>query len=316
MKTVYLSSETKLSPCVATIGFFDGVHRGHRYLISRVIEEARRQGLESTVVTFDKHPRQVLNADFQPKLLSTLDEKIALLSKLGIDNCVVLPFTREMASLSARDFMGEILSRRINARKLITGYDNRFGHNRTEGFDDYVAYGKQMDMDVVQGKPFVINGVNVSSTVIRSFLSEGEVEMAQLCLGYPYTLCGRVVHGSHIGTSIGYPTANIEVGSPDKLVPAHGVYAVKVMIESSPDPKQAMMNIGTRPTFGGETTTLETHIFNETCDLYGQRIAVAFVGRLREERKFESISELRKQLKVDAEQACEIFSKDSVAFAT
>jgi len=287
--------------CVATIGFFDGVHRGHQYLINKVISEARRLGLGSTVITFDKHPRQVLNADFQPRLLSTLDEKIALIRKTGVDNCVVLPFTREMAAMTAREFMGEVLAKTIHARLLITGYDNRFGHNREEGFDDYVAYGKELGMAVERGNPFVFNGVNVSSTVVRSFLSVGEVEMAKLCLGYPYTLSGKVVHGEHVGTDIGFPTANLSVDDPCKLVPANGVYAVRVSLENSPKPMLAMMNIGTRPTFDGKATTLEAHIFDFDGEIYGQRMAVAFERRIRDERKFSSIGELRNQLKRDAE---------------
>lgn len=272
-------------------------------MIGKVISEARRLGLESTVITFDKHPRQVLKADFQPKLLSSLEEKITLIRKTGVDHCVVLPFTREMAAMSAREFMGEVLAKSIHARLLITGYDNRFGHNRKEGFDDYVAYGKEMGMIVERGNPFVINGVNVSSTVVRSFLSEGEVEMAKLCLGYPYTLSGRVVHGEHIGTNIGFPTANICVDDPCKLVPANGVYAVKVSLADSPTPMPAMMNIGTRPTFDGKTTTLEAHIFDFDGEIYDQRMAVAFERRIRDEKKFSSIGELRNQLKRDAEEA-------------
>lgn len=287
--------------CVATIGFFDGVHRGHQYLIAKVVSEARRLGLASTVITFDKHPRQVLNADFQPRLLSSLDEKVALIRKMGVDHCVVLPFTKEMAAMTAREFMGEVLAGSVHARLLITGYDNRFGHNREEGFDDYVVYGKQMGIIVERGNPFVINGVNVSSTVVRSFLSEGEVDMAKLCLGYPYTLSGKVVHGEHIGTDIGFPTANLSIDDPCKLVPANGVYAVKVSLENSPTPMPAMMNIGTRPTFDGKATTLEVHILDFCGEIYGQRMAVAFERRLREERKFSSIGELRNQLKRDAD---------------
>lgn len=264
--------------------------------------------MESTVVTFDKHPRQVLNADFQPRLLSTLDEKIALLSKTGIDNCIVLPFSKEMAILSARTFMNEILSKAIHVHLLITGYDNRFGHNREEDFNDYVAYGKEIGMAVEHGNPFVINGVNVSSTVVRSFLSEGEVEMATLCLGHPYTLSGKVVHGEHIGTGIGFPTANIYVDDPCKLIPANGVYTVDVSLNCSSKPLQAMMNIGTRPTFGGKSTTLEVHIFDFNGEIYDQEMTIAFKQRLRSEKKFSSIEGLRNQLKKDAEIAKSLFS--------
>ena len=174
-----------MRPCVATIGFFDGVHRGHRFLIERLKEDAQRTGLESTVITFERHPRQVLSADYQPKLLTTFEEKMLLLSKTGVDNCAVLQFDRQMALLTAREFMERVLSGLLNVKKLYIGYDHRFGHNREEGFEDYVRYGRELGIEVLQNTAFDLEGVNVSSSVIRSFLQEGEVEMAARCLGYP-----------------------------------------------------------------------------------------------------------------------------------
>lgn len=311
MNTIRLSDDiVDMRPCVATIGFFDGVHRGHRYLIKTVIEEAWQRGLESTVITFDRHPRQVLHSDFQPRMLSTYDEKIALLSKTGVDNCVVLPFNEEMASLSAYDFMQSVLSGKLNVRALVTGYDNRFGHNRSEGFEDYVRYGRMMGIDVLCGEPFVLNGVNVSSSVIRSFLQEGEVEMASMCLGYPYTVVGHVVRGEHIGTGIGFPTANLVPDDASKLMPNGGVYAVRVAIAGMPEAGPAMMNIGNRPTFGGTTTTHEVHIFHFSDDIYNRQMGVSFHKRLRAERKFRTADELVGQLKKDAEEAQRYLNKD------
>ena len=295
------SDDTVAAPCVATIGMFDGVHRGHRYLLKRVIEMAREQGMQSTVITFDRHPRQVLHSDFQPSMLSTFDEKLLLLSKTGVDNCIILPFDEHMAALPAYDFMQQVLVQQLNVRTLLMGYDNRFGHDRTETFDDYARYGRKIGIDVQQGQAFVLNGVNVSSSVIRSFLSEGEAELAEMCLGYPYTLAGHVVKGEHIGTGIGFPTANLQVDDNWKLIPAPGVYAVKVRLEGSLVLRHAMMNIGTRPTFDGKKQTIETHIFRLSDDLYGQWMAVSLMHRLRAERKFSSKEELIKQLQKDAE---------------
>lgn len=299
-----------MKPSVATIGFFDGVHRGHRYLVKHVMEVAHEQGMESTVITFDRHPREVLHNGFQPRMLSTFDEKIVLLSKTGVDNCVVLPFDEQMAALSAHDFMAKVLCDRLKVKTLIIGYDNRFGHNRNEGFDSYARYGREMGMDVLQGQAFVLNGVNVSSSVIRSFLQEGEVEMAERCLGYPYTIIGKVVEGEHVGTDIGFPTANLQVLDSNKLIPVAGVYAVKVRLEHSMEMKHAMMNIGNRPTFDGKKTTLEVNIFRFEGELYGEKLGVAFIHRLRAEQKFKSPAELVVQLKKDLKMVEKQFEKD------
>lgn len=284
---------------VATIGFFDGVHCGHRHLIRQVTEEARRRSLTSLVVTFDRHPRQVLDSGYCPRMLTTFTERIQLLSQTGVDRCVVLPFSRSMAALTARDFMGEVLKKRLGVEVLVTGYDSRFGSGRTEGFDDYVAYGRELDMEVLRGEPLSVGGVSVSSSVIRSLLSEGEVGMAARCLGYPYMLAGTVVTGEQIGRRIGFPTANIRPEDEAQLVPAPGVYAVMVSLPSAGRQLSGMMNIGRRPTFGGERMTLEVHIFGFNGDIYGQRVAVSFVSRLRGERKFRSGDELAAQLAED-----------------
>ena len=246
------------SDLVATIGFFDGVHRGHKFLINNVIDCAKRSGgMQSAVITFDRHPRLVLHKDFQPQLLTTADEKAERLKATGVDRCFILHFDEEMASLSAYDFMKTVLRDRLNVRKLITGYDNRFGHNRSEGFEDYVRYGHELGMEVARAEAFTLNGVQVSSSVVRSFLSAGEIRMASMCLGYNYTLTGKVVDGHHEGRKMGFPTANIEVNDKQKLVPEAGVYAVKAVTDGGARTYGGMMNIGTRPTFDGTDTTLE-----------------------------------------------------------
>lgn len=309
MKVIRLSRDVVAAePCVATIGFFDGVHRGHQHLIRQVAETAQALGLGSTVITFDRHPRQVVKTDFRPRLLSTLDEKLQLLAATGIDRCAVVAFDERMASLTARDFMQTVLRDQLDVRTLIIGYDNRFGHNRTDGFDDYVRYGREMGMDVRQATPFVLDGVNVSSSVIRSLLQEGEVGMASMCLGRDYMIAGTVASGEHIGTKIGYPTANLQIGDGMKLVPAAGVYAVAACVGGDERPRAAMLNIGTRPTFGGDHTTIEAHLLRFSGDIYGQAMSVAFVKRLREERRFRNAAELACQLKRDAVEAENVFN--------
>lgn len=296
---------------MATIGFFDGVHRGHQFLIANVMEEARKTGLQSLVITFDRHPRQVLSQDYQPRLLTTLDRKLQLLSLTGVDNVAVLHFTKEMAALSAHDFMQQILYDKLNVRKLIIGYDNRFGHDRTSGFEDYVEYGKKTGIWVIQSQAFVLHGINVSSSVIREMLAEGDVERAADCLGYPYTIVGTVVHGLENGRKMGFPTANVDLRGSGQLIPAPGVYAVRARSTSTMSFHRGMLNIGTRPTFGGTEISIEVNIFNWADDLYGKELAVCFLHRVREERRFDSMEELEQQLKKDKEYIEQLFIKDT-----
>ncbi len=312
MKTIYLGKDhINKKPCFATVGFFDGVHRGHRFLIGHLMEDARKEGVASTVVTFDKHPRQVLHSDYQPKLLTTFEEKRALLEATGVDNCVVLPFSEEMAALSARDFMQHVLKEQLGVDTVYIGYDNRFGHNRAEGFDDYAAYGREVGMNVVHEQAFVLNGVNVSSTVVRNYLQQGEVELAEQCLGYPYFLQGKVVAGFQEGRRIGFPTANLQPEEPEKLIPAPGVYAVLAQVEGEPENRQAMMNIGTRPTYGGCDMSMEVHILHFSEEIYRKNLTVRWIHRLRAEKKFPSPTVLSEQLKEDMRMVEEQFERDA-----
>lgn len=321
MKTIYynLTEQRKgatqpdvegLQPCVATIGFFDGVHRGHQFLIRHLVETARREGLESTIITFDEHPRKVLQSDYQPEMLCTLDSKLLLLSKTEVDNVVVLHFDQVLAALSAREFMQRVLHDRIQVKKLFVGYDHRFGHNREETFEDYVEYGKELGIEVVQNQAFVLNGIHVSSSVIRSFLREGEVELANQCLGFPYTIVGKVVNGYHEGRRLGFPTANLDISHFGQMIPAPGVYAVMARLEKTVEMKRGMMNIGVRPTFNGKRITLETHIFHFDGDIYGQLLLVSFVKRIRGEQKFDSPEELAEQLREDEKVVLDLFDED------
>lgn len=295
-------------PCVATIGFFDGVHRGHQFLIDEVKTEAAKAGLQSLVITFDRHPRQVLQQSYQPQLLTTLDEKLRLLSLTGIDDIYVLHFTQDMAALTAKEFMSQILHDKLHVRKLVIGYDNRFGHNRAEGFDDYVQYGRDLGIEVIQAHPFEISGVKVSSSVIRAFLNGGEVEMAKRCLGRPFMLSGTVVRGFQEGRKMGFPTANLQTAE-GLLIPADGVYAVKVKVCDTGKWLPAMTNIGTRPTFHGTAQTLETHIFDFDRDIYGAPMTVGFIRRIRGERMFDGEHALAEQLKKDEQEIRKILKQ-------
>lgn len=306
METIYLNQVRKrLAACVATVGMFDGVHRGHQHVIGRVVELAHEMGLAATVITFDKVPRQVLDPSFRPQLLSTLEEKETVIRQLGVDTLAILPFTRETAGLSARAFMQQVLREQLQTEVLVTGYDNRFGHDRTEGFEDYVHYGRELGMQVVRGDVQLMDDGErpVSSSLIRQLLAEeGRVDLMPHYLTRLYQLRGTVTAGEHIGHRLGYPTANLEPDEADKLIPAPGAYAVWATLEGEQQPRAAMMNIGHRPTFHGHRQTLEVNILDFEGDLYGQTMSVSFVERLRAERRFESAEALTAQLETDKEQ--------------
>lgn len=293
----------------ATIGFFDGVHTGHVFVIRHLKAVAFRTGCESMVITFDKHPRQVVDPAWQPQLLTTLDEKAERLRLTGIDVLVVLRFDRAMAALTARRFMQEVLRDSLHVEHLLTGYDNRFGHDRTEGFSDYVAYGRELGISVERSHRVTTDDDElVSSSLVRRMLSEGDVEQAARCLGYCYRLSGRVVHGEQVGRRLGFPTANIMPTDDSRLVPAAGVYAVMVAIEGSDGQYKGMMNIGTRPTFGPHGRTLEVNIFDFEGDIYNKVLTVSFAGHLRSEQRFDTPEALVAQMQRDAEQARHLLS--------
>lgn len=286
-----------LEPSVATIGFFDGVHCGHRFLIQQVRDEAVRRGMRSMLVTFTQHPARVLRPEVELHLLTTTDEKMQLLRETGIDDVQMLPFTPQLAALSAREFMERVLRDRFNVRTLVIGYDHRFGHNRAEDFEDYVKIGNEIGMDVVRARE--LDGIHVSSSAIRRALSEGRVEDAAAMLGRPYTLGGTVVRGHHVGTDLGFPTANLRLDDPDKLIPMNGAYAVEVCIGTG-RVVQGMLNIGTRPTLdNGTDRSIEVHLFDFHEDIYEQHMEIHFLRFIRNEKKFDTVVELQKQLQAD-----------------
>lgn len=295
------TSDTRLRPCAATIGFFDGVHLGHRYLIGLVREAAAARSLASLVITFPVHPRKVMQAGYQPRMLSSFDEKCTLLADTGVDYCAALPFTRELAAYSAREFM-QMLYDRLQVRALVIGYDHRFGRNRSEGFAEYCRYGDAMGMEVLRAEAYERGGASVSSSVVRLLLEEGEVALAAGCLGYNYALTGRVIGGQQIGRTLGYPTANIEVADGDKLIPADGVYAVRVSVGSQT--YKGMLNIGLRPTIEAASgRTIEVHLLHFEGNLYDTLLRVEFVARIRGEQKFPTREALAARLQEDAREA-------------
>ena len=291
---------------VATIGFFDGVHRGHQFVIGCVAAEARRRGLRSVVVTFDRHPREVVAGSTAPELLTSLADKRRLIVEAGADDCEVLHFDKELAGLSAREFMSEVLRRRLGVEVLLLGYDNRFGRRdgNDEGFEDYVEFGRKLGIEVMRLEQYE----RISSSAIRKAIASGNVTVANGLLGRRYSITGTVVHGFAEGHKLGFPTANLSTESIPQLIPGRGVYLVRVtgLQDSTLSGQYGMMNIGMRPTFGGEALSVEVNILDYSGDLYGRELRVELVQRIREERCFSSHDALRCQLEQDRETCREL----------
>jgi riboflavin kinase/FMN adenylyltransferase len=283
---------------VATVGFFDGVHLGHRFLLKEVIRIARQQQRPSAVITFARHPRVVLQADYQPKLLNSFEEKLQHLASTGIDYCIVLDFTIELSQLSAEDFIRSVLSRQWGVKTLFTGYDHRFGHQRADGFEQYAAYAAACGMEVVEAARFVADEVAVSSSEVRKQLALGRVDTAAKLLTYPYQLKGHIVQGHRIGRTLGFPTANICIDEVFKVRPRFGVYAVWVDLLG--ERYKGMLYIGDRPTMAnGDEPSIEVHILDFQGDIYTNEIIVSFIYYVREDIRFRSMEELKEQLKRD-----------------
>lgn len=294
MEVIDLSQEIigeKPTKVVATLGFFDGVHMGHRHLIDQVKKEAERQGLPSAVITFPVHPRKVLQSDYQPKLICGYTEKIAQLVTTGIDYVFSIPFTREISMLSANDFICNVLSDQVNVSTLVIGYDHRFGRNREEGFEDYVKYGNAKGINILQATELRLDDDNVSSSEIRRLLMNGNIVKANNLLTYHYTLSGKIVEGYQVGRTIGFPTANMKIWEKYKVVPQLGVYAVYVHFNNNV--KEGMLYIGKRPTLHNDPQiSVEVNIFDFDGDLYNQSLTVEFVDFIRGDEKFTTVEKL------------------------
>lgn len=301
-----LQHRIKVPGYAAAIGFFDGVHKGHQFLINQVKQEAEVRGMQSAVITFSVHPRQVVQTDYVPSLLSSPEEKNDLLSQTGVHRCITLPFTRELSQYSAYQFM-QLLHDEYNVRCLIIGYDHRFGHNRSEGFADYCRYGKELGIELIQAQEYGENEQHISSSTIRKLLLNGNLEQATALMGHAFSLSGTVVHGHHVGQKIGFPTANLQLSCPHKLIPANGVYAVKVRVLNQE--WKGMLNIGYRPTLrNGEERSIEVHILDFDADIYGHALSMEIISYIRKEQKFDSITQLINQLHKDKENIYKLLS--------
>ncbi len=287
-----------LPNAVVTSGTFDGVHRGHQTILARLTEVARASGGESVLITYWPHPRTVLSNDSMDlKLLTTLDEKIDLLEQAGVDHLVVIPFTRAFSELSSAEYIRQVLIDKIGTRKLVIGYDHRFGRDREGGFDYIRAHQNEYGFGVEEIPRQDIEAVGVSSSRIRAALDAGQIDIANRLLGRPYSLSGTVVKGRQLGRTIGFPTANLQIDDPVKLIPANGVYAVDVLYAGQKF--SGMLNIGFRPTVAGTHQTIETYIFDFDKDIYGEHLTLQFRAFLRPEQKFDGLSALVSQLKQD-----------------
>ena len=273
------------------------MHLGHRKILEQIAKSANVLNCESLVLTFFPHPRMVLQEGTEMKQLNTLNEKTALLEKLGIDNLIVHPFDKEFSRLTAEEFVNEVLVAIFKIKKIIIGHDHRFGRNRTANIDDLISFGELYSFDVEQISAQEINEVSISSTKIRNALLEGNIELASIYLGYNYSLTGIVSKGKQLGRTIGYPTANIEIEEDYKLIPNNGVYIAKSVLNGKT--VFGMMNIGIRPTVDGTKQTIEINFFDFKQDLYGQKITVSLIHRMRAEQKFESLDALKNQLGID-----------------
>jgi len=292
-----IANYDKSRAAVVTIGTFDGVHIGHRKILDRLIRQAEKKGLYSTVLTFFPHPRMVLQQDSGLKLLNTLEEKIAILEETGLDCLVIHPFTKEFSRLTAEEFVVDNLFHELNARKVIIGYDHRFGRNRTADIGDLREYGNELGFEVEEIPAQEINEVSVSSTKIRRALEEGDIPTANRYLGYPYMLSGTITKGKGLGRTLNFPTANLKIPESYKLVPKNGAYVIKSTVEGTS--LYGMMNIGVNPTVDGKSRSIEIHFFDYSEDLYGKLIRVEVLHRLRDEQKFDSLDALRQQLDRD-----------------
>jgi riboflavin kinase/FMN adenylyltransferase len=292
---------TTTAKTVVTIGTFDGVHLGHRKIIERLISAAKKQNCESVILTFFPHPRMVLHGPDSVQLLNTIEERIALLERCGVDHLIVHPFDEAFSKLSAEEFIKKVLVDQLHVQQIIVGHDHRFGNNRTADFNDLVLYGKQYGFQVAQIEAEMLHEVNVSSTKIRTALQAGEIELASQYLGHCYQLRGTVELGNQLGRTIGFPTANIHLDASYKLVPKRGVYLVQSTLHGAL--VFGLLNIGVRPTVGGSKQSIEVHFLGFEGDLYGQIITIELLDYLREEQKFDSVEDLKKQIESDRDWA-------------
>ncbi|MBO9701326.1 MAG: bifunctional riboflavin kinase/FAD synthetase [Sporocytophaga sp.] len=303
---------TKLPNAVVTIGTFDGVHLGHRKILSRLKETSNEENGESVVITFWPHPRKVLQDAGSFKLLLTLNEKIAMIASCGIDHLLLIPFTKEFSSTSSEDFIHKILIDKIGTKKLVIGYDHKFGKNREGSFEYLKENASKIGFQVEEIPREDIEHNAISSTSIREALSQNNVSKATTLLGRPYSVKGKVVEGKKLGRELGYPTANIEVEDPEKILPADGIYTVLVKVDGKK--YGGMLSLGFNPTVEGKGRSMEVHIFDFNKNIYGETVEVAFLEFLRFEAKFPNLDALIVQLKKDEKQSRAILENHNKAY--
>ena len=286
---------------IVTIGTFDGVHLGHQQILKQLIDTSRKSKLKSVLLTFFPHPRMVLQPDISMRLIQTIQEREKALQKTGLDYLVIHPFSTEFSRLSADDYVKQILVEQLNVRKVVVGYDHRFGRNRTASLEDMYHYADIHEFEVIEINAEKIESTAVSSTKIRKAIDEGNIELANTYLGHSFTIEGMVIDGDKRGRELSYPTANIDLQNPHKIVPKQGVYLVKSNLEDRII--YGMMNIGTKPTFNAAMPSIEVHFFDWNGNLYGQAVQVELLKWVREERKFNTVEKLQIQIQAD-EQYC------------
>ncbi len=294
---------------VITIGTFDGVHLGHRAILKKVVAQAKARDLNAVLLTFFPHPRMVVQKQTDLKLLNTLDEKIQLLEAIGIDHLVVQPFTKEFSRLTAVEYVRDLLVNQLKAKKIIIGYDHRFGRNRTANIDDLKEYGSVFDFEVEEISAQQKDAVAISSTKIRKALESGDVGTANTYLGGAYPLSGTIIHGQSLGNTLGYPTANFVVDQPYKLIPKQGVYLSRAEFERQK--YFGVTNIGTNPTVGGVDQRVETHFMGFSADLYGQSLQIHLLSRIRDQKLFPDLAALKSAIAQDIEHAQSLIPKFS-----
>ncbi len=298
----------KFENAVITIGSFDGVHKGHFYIINQLIQEAKRINGTPIVITFFPHPKKIVGDDNRPVLLlNTLEEKSALLKNAGIEHLVVVPFTKVFSELSAEEYITNFLVSSFHPKIIVTGYDHRFGNNRTGDIKLLEHFSNQYNYVVKEIPEHILQEITISSTTIRNKIAAGEIESANELLGYSYFFSGKVVEGNKIGRTINFPTANLKVDYDNKLIPPTGVYAVTIEIENNVELYYGMMNIGYRPTIGGIEKIIEVNIFDFEELIYNQTLKIAVIKKLRTEEKFDGIDQLKNQLSIDKENALQVF---------
>ena len=295
---------------IVTIGTFDGVHKGHQIIINRINEIAKKKAMESVVLTFDPHPRHVIYPDDQElRLIHTLEEKIEALSKTGVQNLVLHKFTKEFSRTESVNFIRDFLVTKLNMKYMVVGFDHHFGKNRQGTFDNLIELSDAYGFKIEKIKPQNIGEVTISSTKIRNAILEGDCKKANSYLSANFSITGKVVQGNKIGSSIGYPTANIEIDNQWKILPKNGVYAVKILLKNQQ--YFGMLNLGNRPSISDDSFAIEVHLFDFNATIYNEELKIEFIQRIRDEQQFSDLEKLKSQLKIDAINCKQIFNLSS-----